>query len=267
MYIDELGVQYSDDRKTLISAPKDIRGSYVAYSGVETIKAKAFSECFYLTSVVVPDSVVTIERAAFASCASLETVFLPESLKRIESNTFCACGALKHIELPKALESIGEMAFMGCRSLLVLIVPEHVSVIEDMAFAMCLGLRNVVLPAGLKTLGEKAFAKCSKADILVWSGIASLLANDNPVEPRENGAVFPVDEKDDIKGYVEYYTHLNQMLLLSTDNNAQAMLEVGDMFATDPCESDDELAFSFYKKAAKLGNEEAIETCEKLNLL
>lgn len=265
MYIDELGVQYSDDRKTLISAPKDIRGSHVAYQGVETIKAEAFNLCVYLTSVVVPDSVVTIEHSAFACCASLETVFLPESLKRIESNTFYACGALKYIELPKALESIGEQAFMGCRSLLVLVLPDHVSVIEDRAFAMCSGLRYMILSAELKTLGEMVFAKCSKAYIIVWSGIVSLIDKDSQ-EEGEDGTVLEVEEKENLGWFINRFTYVAQLILLSTDKNTKAMLEVGDLFRTELLEPDEELAVSFYKKAAMLGDKEGIDACELFNI-
>ena len=43
MYIDEYGIQYSDDKKTLIKVPEDYEGEIVIMEGVTDIAPNAFN--------------------------------------------------------------------------------------------------------------------------------------------------------------------------------------------------------------------------------
>jgi hypothetical protein len=56
MYIDEQGIQYSDDRKVLILVPEDFHGELIIPEGVTNIDLNAFNGCHNITGVSMPDS-------------------------------------------------------------------------------------------------------------------------------------------------------------------------------------------------------------------
>ena len=60
---------------------------------------------------------------AFTACFSLTSVTLPEGLTSIGDDAFVGCASLTSIALPDSLTSIGEGAFDGCSDTLTLTVP------------------------------------------------------------------------------------------------------------------------------------------------
>ena len=73
---DEFGVEYSKDRRKLLKAPQKLDGTYSIKEGVRIICNNAFSGCFSLKSLVIPDSVTSIGNEAFRGCN------LPDNLKQ-----------------------------------------------------------------------------------------------------------------------------------------------------------------------------------------
>ena len=53
-YFDKYGVEFSNDRKTLIKCPIDIHGGYVIPDGVTKIADSAFFDCDFLENIVLP---------------------------------------------------------------------------------------------------------------------------------------------------------------------------------------------------------------------
>ena len=60
---------------------------------VTTIGDYAFSECFKLTSITLPNSITTIGYGAFAGCTSLTSITLPNSVTTIGADAFYGCPA------------------------------------------------------------------------------------------------------------------------------------------------------------------------------
>lgn len=56
MYIDEYGIQYSDDKKTLIKVPEDYEGEIVIMEGVTDIAPNAFTGCSRAFLGSIPES-------------------------------------------------------------------------------------------------------------------------------------------------------------------------------------------------------------------
>ena len=83
---------------------------------VTSIGTFAFSYCYNVTSVVIPDSVTSIGYAAFVYCNSLSSVIIPDSVKTIEGHGFYGCN-LKSVTISEHLTSIGRAAFNGSTSL------------------------------------------------------------------------------------------------------------------------------------------------------
>ena len=67
----------------------------IVYGGetfkVTSIGRKAFYDCSYLTSVIIPESVVSIDNYAFANCIRLSSVNIPNSVTSIGDHAFAYC--------------------------------------------------------------------------------------------------------------------------------------------------------------------------------
>lgn len=159
-WTDEFGVKYSEDRKRLIWAPKDIK-EYSIRKGTEVICNYAFSRCYDLYSVQIPYGVVKIGTGAFEECECLTAMVIPYGVGTIHENTFLGCNKLLSISIPNSSFRIEENAFAGCENLAKLYIPDGVTAIGESAFENCSGLRMVSLPYSIHTLNDYAFWGCS----------------------------------------------------------------------------------------------------------
>ena len=93
--IDEYGIRYSSDLKTIISVPTNL-------------------ECNVFN---VPSGVLYIDTGAFENCTKIESVVFSSDLKTIGARAFYGCTAIEEINIPSSISSIGTNAFTGCSSL------------------------------------------------------------------------------------------------------------------------------------------------------
>ena len=113
-YIDEYGVEFSQDRTILERCPLDFKGAYTIPDSVKEIANGAFSGCIGLTSIKIPSSVSRIGKMAFNECDSLHSIRIPDSITVIEDDTFFACRGLKSVEIPGSVTEIRMGAFDQC---------------------------------------------------------------------------------------------------------------------------------------------------------
>lgn len=59
-YIDKYGVQFSEDKKTLIAVPEDYKGIYEIPFGTITVEPDAFFNCKHITAIIIPSTVEDI---------------------------------------------------------------------------------------------------------------------------------------------------------------------------------------------------------------
>ncbi len=90
-YIDKYGVEFSDDRKTLVRCPKVFKGEYTIPNSVTSIGDGAFFGCTGLISVTIPNSVTSIGFAAFSDCTGLTSIIVPLG----QEDRFCEMDGLK----------------------------------------------------------------------------------------------------------------------------------------------------------------------------
>lgn len=170
-YFDKYGVEFTDDRKSLVKCPKDFKGEYVIPKGVEEIAEWAFSDCYKLSMVTLSDGVRKIDDYAFFECCGLEAIILPDTISYIGDCAFKGCCGLEVINLPYGLREIGPFAFSECSILSAIAIPKSVEKIEDYAFSHCRNLRTVIILSDNISIDNSVFNGClSLQEIIVPRG-------------------------------------------------------------------------------------------------
>lgn len=186
--------------KHIVSAKRGdevLSGDYTVKNGTKTIACGAFSRCFGLTGVSIPDSVTNIGEMAFAHCTALKRITvdvnnknysndkhgvlynkdktrllqfpagselasftIPDGVNKIGEYSFVVCDGLEEIVFPESVTEIGYNAFEGCASLTAVKFPYGLKVIGSSAFENCTALTQVTLPESLKIVNRCAFVSC-----------------------------------------------------------------------------------------------------------
>lgn len=143
-FIDEYGVTYTEDRKTLV---------------------KGNSE---LEEYTVPEGTEVIGNDAWGKMDKLKNINLPEGLLEIKSMAFSGCMGLTAVQLPSTLKEIGSYAF-EFTMLRYIVIPEGITILRNDVFGECLGLNTVVLPSTLESIEDYAFCSCPSPHILLMT--------------------------------------------------------------------------------------------------
>ena len=115
---------------------------------VTSIGDYAFSNCYGLTSITIPNSVTSIGVQAFRWCTGLTSITIPNSVTSIGNDAFESCGSLTSFTIPNRVTSIGYYAFFGCSELTSITIPNSVTSIGDDAFRYCSSLESIVVEEG-----------------------------------------------------------------------------------------------------------------------
>ena len=122
------------------------------------IAGGAFSNCFNLSSIYIPQTVTSIGGWAFYNCNGLTSVTIPNSVTSIGSAAFEYCNSLESITIGNSVTSIGSRAFSGCYGLTSVTIPNSVTSIGEWAFRNCSGLMSVTIGSGVTSIGKNAFS-------------------------------------------------------------------------------------------------------------
>ena len=139
----EDGVLYIGNH--LIEAENIISEDYSVREGTKTIAGGAFSGCYGLTSIVIPDSVTSIGSQAFYYCDGLTSITIPDSVTTIGDGAFSCCEGLTSIVIPDSVTSIGIQAFYDCDGLTSIMIPDSVTSIGWWAFDGCSSLTSIIV--------------------------------------------------------------------------------------------------------------------------
>lgn len=202
---DEFGVEYSEDGKRLLSAPKEMK-EYSIKDGTLVICDCAFCGC-KIVSIQVPESVQVIGNAVFKECLSLKSIRLPNSLREIGDSAFEYSG-LTAIDIPENVSVVGNSAFRECYKLESVRISKTVSEIGDGIFiwskklksivvdsdnqfydsrdscnaiieiktnTLVAGCKSTIIPSGVSSIGGEAFWGCDKmTSIVIPDGVEEI---------------------------------------------------------------------------------------------
>ena len=167
---DDRGVLFNKAKTKLITAPGALYGSYSIPVGVTSVETEAFSNCCYLTEVIIPESVTTIGYYAFEYCDSLESIVIPDSVTELQACTFMSCTSLRSVQLSVNITQIKECTFSDCYSLTEITIPDGVTTIGPSAFSWCEGLTTVTIPDTVTEIKDDAFLFCNRLTDVYYGG-------------------------------------------------------------------------------------------------
>lgn len=153
---------------------------------VTGIGDSAFSECWKITSITLPDEITSIGFGAFSNCRKLTSINIPEGITSIETNTFNCCYALTSINIPDGVTSIGESAFESCSELTKINIPDGVTDIGTKAFYECHSLYDITIPNSVSTIGESAFKGCYNLKNVTIGNKVILSIKDNAINSERD---------------------------------------------------------------------------------
>lgn len=131
--------------------------------GVSSIEQGAFSSCWGLECIIIPNGVTTID--GFSECTNLKQVTIPNTATKIDGAAFRNCASLCSITIPDSVEEIGLRAFWGCSKLEKVVVGSSVAYIGEGAFYNCSSLSDISLPIGYIWFNEDVFNGCTSLPI------------------------------------------------------------------------------------------------------
>ena len=142
---------------------------------VTRINNSAFSGCFDLTSITIPNSVTSIGDYAFCECRSLSSVIIPDGVTSIGEYTFSGCYDLTSVTIPNSVTSIGNYAFDNCTSLASITIPNKVTTIGVGAFEYCNGLTSITIPNSVTNIDDYTFSDCNNlTSVSIGNSVAGI---------------------------------------------------------------------------------------------
>ena len=168
-YTDGYTSGYTDGSASIASFIDRSITEVVIPSGCTKIGSYAFTYCYSLSSVTIPNTVTEIGNNAFMRNI-FSAITIPSGVTKIGDYAFQYCSSLSSVTIPNSVTSIGSNAFASCYSLSSVTIPNSVTKIENYVFQYCSKLQSVTIPNSVTSIGSSSFDGCS---VLIEANIGS----------------------------------------------------------------------------------------------
>ena len=166
---------YIDEYSGNVTIPATVTYNGTTYI-VTQIHRAAFSFCYHLTSITIPNSVTRIDDYAFNECSSLTSITIPNSVTSIGDDAFYNCSKLTKTNYTGDIAGWCNIKFDGGdanpmsyshnfyindQEIKDLVIPNTVGSIHNYAFFWCSSLTSITIPNSVTSIGERAFLGCT----------------------------------------------------------------------------------------------------------
>ena len=171
---------YTGNAKEL-AIPSEIDGYKIT-----CIDSKAFEDCYFIESVIIPEGVTAINSKAFSGCDGLKSITLPDSLTSIGYGAFVNTayqndntnydngmlyigkwltntntnGLPEEVIVRAGTVGIADQAF-GNQPIKSIIASDGLIYIGENAFAGCSNLNSITLPDSVRGISSSTFYSCA----------------------------------------------------------------------------------------------------------
>ena len=142
---------------------------------VTSIGNYAFSACYGLASITIPDSVTSIGIYAFNSCYNITSIAISDGITSLKNNAFTRCYSLTSVTIPNGVTSIGDYMCDNCHSLASVMIPDGVTSIGQYTFNSCSNLTSIIIPGSVTSISNYMFSNCySFIYITILDGVTNI---------------------------------------------------------------------------------------------
>lgn len=196
---------------------------YTISDDITGIGGSAFSDCYNLNYITLPDGITTIDTSAFYCFFGLTSIVIPDSVTHIGNSAFEHCYALNSITLSNNLTEIGDYAFGGISGLTTITIPESVTSISGSAF---IGCDNLTIYGYDGSYAEE-YATANDIPFVVIGNqpVTPPDDNDDPVTPPTEPTVGDLDGT----GMIDVADILKIKDLIMKESWDDSLLELGDL--------------------------------------
>lgn len=159
-------VVYTKDMSRVVACFERKAGDIVIEDGVREIARSAFSNCYSINSVWLPDSVEKIDEFAFNDCVNLCSMHFGKNVKQIGRNCFRGDKHLTKTELPGTIKELTSYSFAYCITLDSLKINEGTQSIHPDAFFGTY-IEKLFIPSSLKSFRELGAGEIRTQEIVL----------------------------------------------------------------------------------------------------
>lgn len=159
-YVTQDGVLFTKDKKTLVAYPTNReKHTYTIPEGTEVLGEYAFSYCYNLQQIDIPESITKVSDYCFYMTSSIAgAVHFGKNLKSIGKYSFAYCAGIEELSFEdNTITEIPEGAFTVLDGTYEFIIPEGVTKIGVDAFREIGYITYIKIPSTVKEICTHAF--------------------------------------------------------------------------------------------------------------